>query len=803
MAMGSQQLAEDYEQLKELIELYPNIAIVSAEGQPPDNYELEYHLRGFIKEETGAVVVGTSHTVRISLPFGYPHFAPIAKPLSPIFHPDIDPAAIRIADRWQENPSLSDLVLLIGEMICGNIYTLEDPFNQEAADWYRVNHAKLPLDSLSLADIVEAGESFDSLVDDTFASLGLETDAFLEPEAAVSEEDVQRIRDLFAQNKVFTANKLLMDLPENVEFPDRDEVQQAIGKVLRKTDQLFKMAEQLEDIGKFGEAVEVLDNLLAIAADAPGAGSLRDRVQQAFLLVPREQRASGAEGAPAEEKPGPARKRTKQPAPSEPAPPLSKAKEKPAIVARGSLPYKPILLALLLLGLCLGVVSLYFRDQNIINQSQATFLKNKMLVDKREFENARQGLEAALDSLNDLTILRFRKGSLEKGINEILNSPTLQEGLQGRVLHGGAYTSVNQAAALDALAALNEKAQALVGQNKLPEALALYRQALQHAEKNDLDSQKAAIKDYIRSVELRDALARAEKAEKENNWNAAAEAYRQALTLSGDLTNLGSASDITSRLTAAAFRHELDQSKKAFSQSQWQETITFLQQAQQAITANPDAVTAKERQDLHQLLVNAQLYRSLSIAREAYQQKNWVDAIGEYQNALDLLDREATSADGSLGESIAKIEKTVLMVKVAQLQERVVLAENKNDLPGVVEQSREILKLIRSSKHSGDQAVKTVAQKVTDQMEKNLEQIAKNEKISWLETHFEEIFRAHYPTFQGSKLLQPKAVFYKKVDNKIIFTLTCTERSQGSSSKLELNYMFDEGTGKWSAYSGK
>lgn len=802
MAIGSQQLAEDYVQLKELIELYPNIAIVSVEGQPPDNYELEYYLRGFIREENGTVAVGSSHKVRISLPFGYPHFAPIAKPLTPIFHPDIDPAAIRIADQWQQNPSLPDLVLLIGEMICGNIYTLEDPFNQDAADWYRINQAKLPLDSLSLADIVESEESFDSLVDDTFASLGLESDEFLDPEATVSEEDIQRIRDLFAQNKVFTANKLLMDLPENALFPDRDEVQQAIGKVLRKTDQLFKMAEQLEDIGKFGEAVEVVDNLLTIAADAPGVESLRDRVQQAFLLTTREQSASGLEGALADEKAGSGRKRTKQTAPNDPAPSPAKANTK-SVLARVNIPYKPILLSLLLLGLCLGAVSLYFRDQNIIHQSQATFLQSRMLVDKREFETARQGLEAALDSLNNLTMLRFRKSSLEKGINEVLNSPTLQEGLQGRVLHGGAYTPVNQAAALDALAALNEKAQALVVQNKLAEALAVYRQALHHAEKNDLDSQQPAIKDYIRSVQLRDALARAEKAEKDNNWNAATEAYRLALTLSGDLTNLGSASDITNRLTAAAFRHELDQSKKAFSQSQWQETITFLQQAQQAITANPDAVTAKERQDLHQLLVNAQLFRSLSTAREAYQQKDWAEAIGEYQKALDLLDGEDNREDNALSESIAKIEKTVLLVKIAQLQEKVALAEGKNDLPGVVERSREILKLIRSSKHAGDQAVKAVMQKVTNQIEKNQEQIVKNERINWLQTHFEEIFRANYPTFQGSRLLQPKADFLKKVDNKIIFTLTCIERSQGSSSKLELTYMFDEGTGKWSAYSGK
>jgi len=83
MAMGSQQLAEDYTQLKELLELYPNISILKAEGQPPDNYEIEYNLRGFLKDADNNISIGKNHLVRISLPFGYPHFAPIAKPLTP------------------------------------------------------------------------------------------------------------------------------------------------------------------------------------------------------------------------------------------------------------------------------------------------------------------------------------------------------------------------------------------------------------------------------------------------------------------------------------------------------------------------------------------------------------------------------------------------------------------------------------------------------------------------------------------------------------------------------------------------
>ena len=234
MTTGSQQLADDYGQLKEFLELYPLITILRVEGDPPDHYELAYHLRGYVRTDDGAVGIGTDHQVRISLPFGYPHFAPIAKPLTPIFHPDVDPAAFRIADHWQQNPSLADLVLRIGEMICGSVYQLDEPFNREAADWYAAHQGQLPLDTLSLADIEQSQDRPDSLAEDTFASLGLESDDFLDPEKEIGEEDVQQIRDLIAERKIFTANRLLGEIPATATIPDREEMQQQIGKVLRR-----------------------------------------------------------------------------------------------------------------------------------------------------------------------------------------------------------------------------------------------------------------------------------------------------------------------------------------------------------------------------------------------------------------------------------------------------------------------------------------------------------------------------------------------------------------------------------------
>jgi tetratricopeptide (TPR) repeat protein len=303
-------------------------------------------------------------------------------------------------------------------MISGNIYNLNDPFSPEAADWYKAHKHQLPLDSINIADIEESSSELDSLVDDTFASLGLEDDAFLEPERPVDSSEIEHIRGLITQKKIFTANKLLSDLPESANFPDREELQRNIGKIFRKTDQLFKLAEQLEDLGKPDEAIEVVNNLLAIAADAPGIEALRTRIQQSYQVAQslggaQKKKEEGSEHRP---------ENTPKVAPSLPQPIT-----KPSFNIH-SLPYKPLLAITLILGFVIGALSLYFKDQNVLSQSQAHLLKGQLLIDKKQFDGALETLEAAKTTLAELTILRFRKKSLEQAINTLLASADLREG---------------------------------------------------------------------------------------------------------------------------------------------------------------------------------------------------------------------------------------------------------------------------------------------------------------------------------------------------------------------------------------
>jgi ubiquitin-protein ligase len=152
MSSGAQQLKEDFVQVQKLLETYPDIKITNTEGDPPEQYDIEYIIKGYRTNPDGAPTPDNNHEVRITLPFGYPHFPPTVKPITPIFHPDIDPDAIRIADFWQENHSLSDLIIHIGQMICGNHYTKDEPFNQNAFEWFEERSSWLPFDILEPRD---------------------------------------------------------------------------------------------------------------------------------------------------------------------------------------------------------------------------------------------------------------------------------------------------------------------------------------------------------------------------------------------------------------------------------------------------------------------------------------------------------------------------------------------------------------------------------------------------------------------------------------------------------------------------
>lgn len=69
---------------------------------------------------------------------------------TPIFHPNIEPAAICIGDHWTAGERLVDLICRIAEMIGYQAHNVKSPLDGEAAMWTEKNPKKLPIDDRDL-----------------------------------------------------------------------------------------------------------------------------------------------------------------------------------------------------------------------------------------------------------------------------------------------------------------------------------------------------------------------------------------------------------------------------------------------------------------------------------------------------------------------------------------------------------------------------------------------------------------------------------------------------------------------------
>jgi len=144
-------LQSDYEKIRQRFDGWPLIRIAGTEGMPPEHYWIAYHIRGLQVLEGGAIQERQEHLIEVNLPLGYPKRMPHCKMLTPIFHPNFDPARICIGDFWAASEGLEDVLIRIGRMIAYQEYNTKSPLNGLAAKWAAEHAHLLPVDSRELS----------------------------------------------------------------------------------------------------------------------------------------------------------------------------------------------------------------------------------------------------------------------------------------------------------------------------------------------------------------------------------------------------------------------------------------------------------------------------------------------------------------------------------------------------------------------------------------------------------------------------------------------------------------------------
>ena len=152
--MRLRRLRADAEAMATAFANFPAIRVQPLAGDPPEAYRVEYHVKGLERgpgDDGGAEpVVREHHAVEIQLTSEYPRTAPRCRMLTPVFHPNIDPATVCVGDHWTAGERLADLVVRIGEMIAYQAYNIQRPLDAEAAMWADLNGHRLPIDARNL-----------------------------------------------------------------------------------------------------------------------------------------------------------------------------------------------------------------------------------------------------------------------------------------------------------------------------------------------------------------------------------------------------------------------------------------------------------------------------------------------------------------------------------------------------------------------------------------------------------------------------------------------------------------------------
>lgn len=126
---------------------HPIIGMAPLCGDPPYEYQIDYRVRSLIMNENGELQFVNEVSIQVWLPPGFPNQAPVARPLTEVFHPNISPEGVSLTHLWQPTDTLIDFAGRIGELLAYRNYDPESIVNPVAMDWLAENSHSLPLDA--------------------------------------------------------------------------------------------------------------------------------------------------------------------------------------------------------------------------------------------------------------------------------------------------------------------------------------------------------------------------------------------------------------------------------------------------------------------------------------------------------------------------------------------------------------------------------------------------------------------------------------------------------------------------------
>ena len=820
MNIEIQQLGDIYTELTSRFGNDPLIRISPTKGQPPEQYEIVYDLPCTVKDEDGGIRIGRGHRVSIAIPFGFPHFPPSCKPISPIFHPDFDTAAICLGDFWQHSHSLTELVYYIGTMLAGEVYSRHNAFNEEAAEWYRQHPDQLPFQQTDFhpaePPFKESRESrqqgdTDHLELDVLEEEDLSAGVFGPTPPGSPAGMATKDNDSKSLPTNPTGDKLWFLARKKRFFQLRDELaalsptdsvegieilhtqaETAIGEA----EQLAEEAASHERLGTPEAALALYQTAIGLVADYADITAALKRLQAA----PAGRGSSPGRGGRAGDKlPGA-------------APNGSSADQgkKPAKFEIGQFLSNHVV-SVAIIGSLLGFLSIssYFFATYTTELSKAESLLSdcKQSMVKRNFTAAEKACLAAVDTAKGVLLFQSERSvMIKKAGEEILASETMQQGLRGNVLMNGSYVPIKSVqhqtdfqTARQAGEDFFTKSAWQKASDKLTEALAIVKAHPNLAVKDIKDvEQKLAFSQFRFVLEQAEQLY--DRSLPGQALPLVMEARKKLKELPPDIEE-EYALPLEELRSKCQFAELKVKTAALLANADWQKAYAISQEAIEIGQKLP-TVGPQDLENLRTTMARAELYATIEAGNTAFSAEDWDLALERFRSASSqLASNDAEFSVEDLAKNRQKLDRIILQSTIIKLRQEAETAQAAKNIGQAIALLEDILGIIKDSKFNHDAEVEVIAEDTTKKLKPLQAEKEIADRIGYLTKNYKELFLKNYPETTEDRLSAPQVTFEKKIGSRLLFQMKCVDSDGGRRLTLVMFYTFDPASGSWSFYS--
>ncbi len=821
MSSKTVQLEEIHQQIMDRFAKDRYVTVEPSAESSSEKYEVTYNVTGLIQNNDKSIQESKNHTISISIPFGFPHFPPSCKPVTQTFHPDFDEAAICIGDFWTRDTSLPELIIRIGRMISGEIYSHDNTFNEEAAVWYKENNDQLPFEIVNFLppedpihespkNDTESGDIFEiDVLDDSDFESSLdfldieESSSFDEKEPVIPSSkpespNLDDLRILIRQKRFHELDELFNSYPKDMSFDGKSTFDQQITSALTSAKKLQRQADEFEHTGNPKKAHETFQQVAAIVSDYPNIQESLKRTQELLELL-------------GDWAPGQSERVLVDLIESEIEDHEKVLIEKELTFFNQKHKAKLRILPLIIAGAFAIVIGVFlfplFTEKSQLKKAQQTLIDCQDLLSKNDFSGAERKCDKALDLATSYQLLfkKEEKQALEESIRQVILSEQMQQGLAGNVFYEGQYIHKNAYDTIISYSNFITRGDTFFSESKWNEAIASYKKGLKilPRTKDSDPSDIVRLKEQITLAEVNAFVDDGIRYITSEDWQNGTDSFKNALEVAETLPaekRLSVKNTITPYLSHAEFIAYKNKADSYFANKNWEKSLILYNKAKYMAstltfpdTSLTDSVNEKS--------ARAELYSVIKNGKDAFAKGNWDMAIARYGAAINMLEENSTlllkSNSASSQNKLARV-----MLQASIIRDKQAAAHKLKDKQ--FDDALSVLKSIKSTIYQSSFKDQSEFQTILEETQAAIKDVQSQktfaELTSYLKDNYKDLFTQHYRNLESNFLKDPVVSFLKMIDDKFVFKLQCTEHGRGRPSIYVMHYIYNPRSKKWFFY---